>query len=119
MADLKIDIASVFSGKKAFADAAKSTINLNSQVKNLAKSYLGLFTAQQLARRSFDAAKAFAADDKAARVLPLPRPPTKPTMGRWSSTKAACASCGSQSMMYSGPAAAFMRSALCASVPQS
>jgi hypothetical protein len=69
MADLKIDIASVFSGKKAFADAAKSTINLNSQVKNLAKSYLGLFTAQQLARRSFDAAKAFAADDKAARVL--------------------------------------------------
>jgi len=36
MADLKIDIASVFSGKKAFADAAKSTINLNSQVKNLA-----------------------------------------------------------------------------------
>jgi hypothetical protein len=69
MADLKIDIASVFSGKKAFADAAKSTINLNSQVKNLAKSYLGLFTAQQLARRSFNAAKAFAADDKAARVL--------------------------------------------------
>jgi len=69
MADLKIDIASVFSGKKAFQDAAKSTINLNSQVKNLAKSYLGLFTAQQLARRSFDAAKAFAADDKAARVL--------------------------------------------------
>jgi hypothetical protein len=69
MSDLKIDIASVFSGKKAFQDAAKSTINLNSQVKNLAKSYLGLFTAQQLARSSFNAAKAFAADDKAARVL--------------------------------------------------
>jgi hypothetical protein len=69
MADLKIDIASVFSGKKAFQDAAKSTINLNSQVKNLAKSYLGLFTAQQLARSGFNAAKAFAADDKAARTL--------------------------------------------------
>ena len=69
MADLKIDIASVFSGKKAFADAAKSTVNLNSQVKNLAKSYLGLFTAQQLGRNAFNAAKAFAADDKAARVL--------------------------------------------------
>jgi hypothetical protein len=69
MADLKIDIASVFSGKKAFADAAKSTINLQSQVKNLAKSYLGLFTAQRLARSSFNAVKAFAADDKAARVL--------------------------------------------------
>jgi hypothetical protein len=69
MADLKIDIASVFSGKKAFADAAKSTISLNSQVKNLAKSYLGLFTAQQLARSGYNAAKAFAEDDKAARTL--------------------------------------------------
>jgi hypothetical protein len=69
MADLKIDIASVFSGKKAFNDAAKSTIGLNNQVKTLAKSYLGLFTAQQLGRRAFSAAKAFAADDKAARTL--------------------------------------------------
>jgi hypothetical protein len=69
MADLKIDIASVFSGKKAFQDAAKSTIGLNNQVKTLAKSYLGLFTAQRLARSGFNAAKAFAADDKAARVL--------------------------------------------------
>jgi len=69
MADLKIDIASVFSGKKAFQDAAKSTIGLNNQVKTLAKSYLGLFTAQRLGRGAFNAAKAFAADDKAARVL--------------------------------------------------
>jgi hypothetical protein len=69
MADLKIDIASVFSGKKAFQDAAKSTIGLNNQVKTLAKSYLGLFTAQRLARSGFNAAKAFAQDDKAARVL--------------------------------------------------
>ena len=69
MADLKIDIASVFSGKKAFQDAAKSTLSLNSQVKTLAKSYVGLFTAQRLARSGFNAAKAFAADDKAARVL--------------------------------------------------
>jgi len=69
MADLKIDIASVFSGKKAFQDAAKSTLSLNSQVKTLAKSYVGLFTAQRLARTGFNAAKAFAQDDKAARVL--------------------------------------------------
>jgi hypothetical protein len=69
MADLKIDIASVFSGKKAFQDAAKSTIGLNNQVKTLAKSYLGLFTIQRLGRSSFNAAKAFAQDDKAARVL--------------------------------------------------
>jgi hypothetical protein len=69
MADLKIDIATVFSGKKAFNDAAKSTIGLNNQVKTLAKSYLGLFTIQRLARAQFNAAKAFAADDKAAKVL--------------------------------------------------
>lgn len=69
MADIKIDIATVFSGKKAFQDAAKSTIGLNNQVKTLAKSYLGLFTIQRLARSGFNATKAFAADDKAARVL--------------------------------------------------
>ena len=40
MADLNITIASVFAGKKAFADAAKQTLSLNSQVKNLAKDYL-------------------------------------------------------------------------------
>lgn len=69
MADLKIDIATVFSGKKAFSDASKATIGLNKQVNTLAKSFLGLFTAQKLARGGFNAAKAFAADDKAARVL--------------------------------------------------
>lgn len=69
MADLNITIASVFAGKKAFADATKQTLSLNAQVKNLAKSYVGLFTVQKLARSSFNAAKAFAEDDKAARVL--------------------------------------------------
>ena len=69
MADLKIDIASVFSGKKAFTDASKATLGLNNQVKTLAKSYLGLFTIQRLGYASVNAAKAFAADDKAARVL--------------------------------------------------
>ena len=69
MADLRIDIASVFSGKKAFQDAAKQTLSLNSQVKTLAKSYVGLFTVQRLGRAGFNAAKAFADDDKAARVL--------------------------------------------------
>ena len=69
MEGIKFDIATVFTGKKAFQDAAKSTLSLNSQVKTLAKSYVGLFTAQRLARSGFNAAKAFAADDKAARVL--------------------------------------------------
>jgi hypothetical protein len=68
-ANVKIDIAAEFVGKKAFTDAAKQTVGLNSQVKTLAKSYLGLFTAQRLGRAGFNAAKAFAADDKAARVL--------------------------------------------------
>ena len=69
MADLNITIASVFAGKKAFTDAAKQTLSLNNQVKTLTKSYLGLFTAQRLGRAGFNAAKAFAADDQAARVL--------------------------------------------------
>lgn len=68
-ANVKIDIAAEFVGKKAFTDAAKQTIGLNNQVKTLAKSYLGLFTVQRLGRAQFNAAKAFAADDKAAKVL--------------------------------------------------
>ena len=67
--NVKVDIAAEFVGRKAFTDAAKQTIGLNNQVKTLAKSYLGLFTAQKLARSAFNATKAFAADDKAAQVL--------------------------------------------------
>jgi len=67
--NVKVDIAAEFVGRKAFNDAAKSTIGLNSQVKALAKSYVGLFTVQRLGRSGFNAAKAFAQDDKAARVL--------------------------------------------------
>lgn len=69
MADLRIDIASVFSGAKAFKQADTATNALTKQVNKLAKQYLGLYGAQKLARASFDAVKAFAADDKAARVL--------------------------------------------------
>jgi len=67
--NVKVDIAAEFVGKKAFNDAVKSTIGLNSQVKTLAKSYVGLFTVQRLGRAGFNAAKAFAEDDKAARLL--------------------------------------------------
>jgi hypothetical protein len=69
MADLRIDIASVFSGAKAFKQADTATNALSKQVNLLAKRYLGLYGAQKLARSSFNAVKAFAADDKAARVL--------------------------------------------------
>ena len=69
MADLRIDIASEFVGAKAFRQADSATTSLSKQVNKLAKQYLGLYGAQKLARSSFNAVKAFAADDKAARVL--------------------------------------------------
>lgn len=68
-ANVRVDIASEFVGKKAFLDAAKQTVSLNNQVKTLAKSYLSLFTVQRLARTGYNAAKAFAADDQAAQRL--------------------------------------------------
>jgi hypothetical protein len=69
MADLRIDIASEFVGAKAFKQADTATSRLTKQVSTLAKSYIGLVGAQKLARASVNAAKAFAQDDKAARVL--------------------------------------------------
>jgi len=69
MADLRIDIASEFIGAKAFKQADTATSKLEKQVTKLAKSYLGLVGAQKLARSSFNAVKAFAEDDKAARLL--------------------------------------------------
>ena len=69
MADLRIDIASEFVGAKAFKQADTATSALSKQVTKLAKAYLGVAGAQKLARASFNAVKAFAEDDKAARVL--------------------------------------------------
>ena len=69
MADLRIDIASEFVGAKAFKQADTATSALTKQVNRLAKQYLGLYGAQKLARASFNAVKAFAEDDKAAKVL--------------------------------------------------
>lgn len=69
MADLRIDIASEFVGAKAFKQADTATSALSKQVNKLAKQYIGLYGAQKLARASFNAVKAFAADDKAAQVL--------------------------------------------------
>ena len=66
MADLRIDIASEFVGAKAFKQADTATSALTKQVNRLAKQYLGLYGAQKLARASFDAVKAFAADEAAA-----------------------------------------------------
>jgi hypothetical protein len=66
---LRIDIASEFVGAKAFNQADTATAALSKQVNKLAKQYLGLYGAQKLARASVNAVKAFAADDKAARIL--------------------------------------------------
>ena len=68
-ADVNIVIASEFVGKKAFKEADTATSRLTKQVNTLAKSYLGLYGAQRLATSLTNAAKAFAEDDKAARVL--------------------------------------------------
>jgi hypothetical protein len=64
-ADVKIDIAAEFVGKKAFKQADVATAKLSRGVKSLAAS-LGLaFGARGIGR----AVKAFAEDDKAARAL--------------------------------------------------
>ena len=69
MSDLRIDIASVFTGKKAFKEADNATSRLTKQVNSLAKSYLGLYGIQKVVRFGVASVKAFAADDKAAKVL--------------------------------------------------
>lgn len=67
--DVNIVIASEFVGKKAFKEADTATSRLTKQVNNLAKSYLGLYGVQKLTRGAAAAARAFAEDDKAAKVL--------------------------------------------------
>lgn len=69
MADLRIDIATEFKGKQAFKQADTATARLTKQVNVLAKSYIGLYGIQKLARGAGQAARAFAEDDKAAKVL--------------------------------------------------
>ena len=68
-ADVNIVLAAEFVGKKAFKQADTATTRLTKQVNTLAKSYLGLYGVQRLARGAAAAARAFAEDDKAARVL--------------------------------------------------
>lgn len=68
-ADVKIDIAAEFTGKKAFKQADTATAKLTKTVGNLAKGFGVAFSARALAQYSKDAVKAFVADDKAAKVL--------------------------------------------------
>jgi hypothetical protein len=68
-ADVNIVIASEFAGRKAFKEADTATARLTKQVSTLAKGYLGLYGVQRLLRGAGQAARAFAEDDKAAKVL--------------------------------------------------
>jgi hypothetical protein len=65
MASVVIDIASEFTGKKAFSKAETATKTLTKSVKGLA----GAFGLAFGARGAMQAVKAFADDDKAAKVL--------------------------------------------------
>ena len=71
MADVKIDIAAEFTGNKAFKQAETTTQKLEKSVSKLGKQLLGVFAAGKLLAFGKQAAKAFAADEKAARSLAL------------------------------------------------
>jgi hypothetical protein len=70
-ADVKIDIAAEYTGKKAFKQAETATQKLEKSVQKLGKQLLGVFAASKLLSFGRQAVKAFAADEKAARSLAL------------------------------------------------
>ena len=66
MADLRIDLAAEFKGKKAFKEADSAVVNLQKNVEKLGRKLgIALGTAA-MARYGRDAVKAFAADEAAA-----------------------------------------------------
>lgn len=71
MADLRIDLAAEFRGKKAFKDANKSVTNLERSVKKLAAAFgIGL-SVQQVVAFGKASVKAFMDDEKSAKRLAL------------------------------------------------
>ena len=66
MADLRIDVAAEFSGKKVFKDAELSVSRLNKQVVQLGRSLGIALGSAALVRYGREAVKAFAADEAAA-----------------------------------------------------
>jgi hypothetical protein len=71
MANVVIDIAAQYTGNKAFKQAETATQKLEKSVGRLGKQLLGVFAAGKLLAYGKNAAKAFAADEKAARSLSL------------------------------------------------
>ena len=68
-ADVRIDIAAQFVGKKAFKDAETASDRLTKNVKGLAKGLLAVYSAQKILSYAKASVKAFAEDDKAAKAL--------------------------------------------------
>jgi hypothetical protein len=69
VAQVKIDIATEFTGKKAFKQAETSTDRLTKSTKQLAKGLLAVYSAQKIMAFAKSSVKAFAEDDKAAKAL--------------------------------------------------
>ena len=70
-ATIKIDLATEFTGKKAFSSAEKATQKLTKGVKGLASAFGLAFGARAVGMYAKSAVNAFAADEKAARSLAL------------------------------------------------
>jgi hypothetical protein len=69
MSKIVIDLAAEFTGKKAFKQADSATARLNKSVRNLAGAFGLAFSTRAVVNYSKAAIQAFAADDKAAKVL--------------------------------------------------
>jgi len=69
MANIVIDVAAEFTGKRAFDQASKSTNSLEKSVNKLGKRLISVYAAQKLIRFGAQTAKAFAQDEAAAQRL--------------------------------------------------
>ena len=71
MADLRIDVAAEFKGKKAFKEASKATTGLDKAVGKLGKQIAAVFAAKQIYNFGKASVKAFAEDQKSAQMLTI------------------------------------------------
>lgn len=67
--NIHIDIASEFTGRKAFQDASKATTGLEKAVGKLGKQLAGAFSVYKVAQFAKASTKAFMEDQQAAKVL--------------------------------------------------
>jgi hypothetical protein len=69
MANIVIDVAAEFTGKRAFEQAGKSTLDLEKSVKKLAGAFGLAFSTQAVVNFAKTSVKAFVEDENAARSL--------------------------------------------------